>query len=132
MQDILAEQDARANLSVIADELDLAYRRTVPGLERRHLARDAGEDLQDDAIGWFVAGIMAETVDAQGRRTYVAVAAAHTADLSDVELARRNAALMQRLTNTPCRAAVACARRRDRLRDLVDAGDVAWHQLKVR
>ena len=132
VQDLFAARDARANLALIADELDLDYRRTVPGLERRHLARDAGADLQDDAIGWFVAGIMAEAVDGQGRRTYVAVAAAHTADLPDVELARRNAGLMQRFTNTPCRAVVACARWRDRVRDLVDAGDIAWHQLKDR
>lgn len=33
VQDILAETKARANIAVIADELDLEYRRIVPGLE---------------------------------------------------------------------------------------------------
>ncbi|MCE2515095.1 MAG: hypothetical protein J4F37_08815, partial [Acidobacteria bacterium] len=62
-----AEAKARANIEVIAAELDLEYRRIVPGVELRQAARDNGADLQDDKIKSFVArGIMAEALDPEG------------------------------------------------------------------
>lgn len=48
LEDILAENKARARIAVIADELDLEYQRIVPELELRRFARDNGADLQDD------------------------------------------------------------------------------------
>ena len=128
-----AETKARANIAVIADELDLEYRRIVPGVELRRVARDNGADLRDDKIKSFVASdIMAETVDAEGNTTYLAVEASYTGDLHDANRARSHAALMQRLTNSPCRAVIASARNNDRLLELIDAGEIAWHQLQVR
>ena len=109
-----AETKARADIAVIADELDLEYRRIVPGVELRRLARENGADLRDDEIKSFVASdIIAETMDAQGERTYLAVEASFTGDLHDADRARRHAALMKRL-NKPCRAVVASARNNDR------------------
>ena len=128
-----AETKARANIAVIADELDLEYRRIVPGVELRRVARDAGADLRDDEIKSFVASdIMAEAIDAEGNTTYLAVEASYTGDLHDANRARSHAALMQRLTNQPCRAIIASARNNDRLLKLIDSGEVAWHQLQVR
>ena len=128
-----AETKARANIAVIADELDLEYRRIVPGVELRRVARDNGADLRDDEIKSFVASdIMAEAVDAEGNTTYLAVEASYTGDLHDADRARSHAALMQRFTNRPCRAVIASARNNDRLVELVDSGEVAWHHLQVR
>ena len=128
-----AETKARADIAVIADELDLEYRRIVPGVELRRVARDNGADLRDDEIKSFVASdIMAEAIDAEGNTTYLAVEASYTGDLHDADRARSHAALMQRLTNRPCRAVIASARNNDRLVDLIDRGEVAWHQLQVR
>ena len=128
-----AETKARANIAVIADELDLEYRRIVPGVELRRVARDNGADLRDDKIKSFVASdIMAEAIDAEGNTTYLAVEASYTGDLHDADRARSHAALMQRLTNRPCRAVIASARNNDRLVELIDSGEVAWHQLQVR
>ena len=128
-----AETKARANIAVIADELDLEYRRIVPGVELRRVARDNGADLRDDEIKSFVASdIMAEAMDAEGNTTYLAVEASYTGDLHDADRARSHAALMQRLTNKPCRAVIASARNNDRLVELIDRGEVAWHQLQVR
>ena len=74
-----AETKARANIAVIADELDLEYRRIVPGVELRRVARDNGADLRDDEIKSFVASdIMAEAIDAEGNTTYLAVEASYT------------------------------------------------------
>ena len=65
-----AETKALANIAVIADELDLEYRRIVPGVELRRVARDNGADLRDDEIKSFVASdIMAEAIDAEGNTT---------------------------------------------------------------
>ena len=65
-----AETKARASIAVIADELDLEYRRIVPELELRRVARDNGADLRDDRIKSFVASdIIAEAVDAEGNTT---------------------------------------------------------------
>ena len=128
-----AETKARANIAVIADELDLEYRRIVPGVELRRVARENGADLRDDKIKSFVASdIMAEAIDAEGNTTYLAVEASCTGDLHDADRARSHAALMQHLTNTPCRAVIASTRNNDRLVELIDSGEVAWHQLKVR
>ena len=128
-----AETKARASIAVIADELDLEYQRIVPGVELRRVARDNGADLRDDEIKSFVASdIMAEAMDAEGKTTYLAVEASYTGDLHDANRARSHAALMQRLTNKPCRPVIASARNNDRLRELIDSGEVAWHQLQVR
>lgn len=128
-----AVMKARDNIEVIADELNLEHRRIVPGLELRRLARENGADLRDDEIKSFVASdIIAETLDGQGERTYLAVAASVTGDLHDADRARRHAALMQRFTNTPCRAVIASARNNDRLLGLIERGEVVWHQLTIR
>ncbi len=128
-----AETKARANIAVIADELNLEYRRIVPGVELRHVARENGAGLRDDEIKSFVASdIVAETIDAEGNTTYLAVEASFTGDLHDADRARRHAALMQRFTNKPCRAVIASARNNDRLLELIDSGEVAWHQLQIR
>ncbi len=128
-----AETKARASIAVIADELGLEYRRIVPEVELRRVARENGADLRDDKIKSFVASdIMAEAIDAEGNTIYLAVEASYTGDLHDADRARSHAALMQRLTNRPCRAVVASARNNDRLVELIDSGEVAWHQVKVR
>ena len=128
-----AETKARASIAVIADDLGLEYRRIVPELELRRVARDNGADLRDDTIKSFVASdIMAEAVDAEGNTTYLAVEASYSGDLHDGNRARSHAALMQRLTTKPCRAVVASARNNDRLLELIDSGEVAWYQLKIR
>ncbi len=128
-----AETKARADIAVIADELELEYRRIVPRVELRRVARDNGADLQDDEIKSFVASdIMAEATDAEGNSTYLAIEASYTGDLHDADRARSHAALMQRLTNRPCRAVIASARNNDRLHKAIDSGEVAWHQLQVR
>ena len=128
-----AETKARDDIAVIADELDLEYRRIVPRLELRRVARDNGADLRDDKIKSFIASdIMAEATDADGNTTYLAVEASFTGDLHDADRARSHAALMQRLTNRPCRAVIASTRNNDRLREVIDSGEVAWYQLQVR
>ena len=128
-----AEANARAKIALIADELDLEHRRIVPEVELRHMARDGGADLQDDAIRSFVTSdIIAETTDGDGKTTYLAVETSYTGDLRDADRARSHAALMQRLTGRPCRAVIASTHKNAGLTKLIERGEIAWHELRIR
>jgi hypothetical protein len=128
-----AEANARAKIALIADELDLEHRRIVPEVELRHMARDKGADLRDDAIKSFVSSdIIAETTDGEGGTTYLAVETSYTGDLHDADRARSHAALMQRLTGRPCRAVIASTHKNAGLTKLIERGDIAWHELRIR
>ena len=128
-----AEAVARGDIEVIADELGVEYRRTLPKIELRRIARDNGADLREDKIKSFLASdIMAEAADAQGNTTYLAVEASYTGDRHDADRARSHAALMERFTNKPCLSIVASTQKDDRLVKLVDSGEVTWHELNVR
>ena len=128
-----AEATARAGIEIIAAELDREHRRIVPRVELWRIARDSGADLRDDDIKSFVASdIMAEAVDADGSTTYLAVEASYTGDLHDARRARNHAALMQRLTNKPCRGVIASRQNNARLVELIDRGEIAWHHMLIR
>lgn len=128
-----AEANARARIALIADELDLEHRRIVPEVELRHMARDSGADLQDDAIKSFLSSdIIAETTDGDGKTTYLAVEASYTGDLHDADRARSHAALIQRFTGRPCRAVIASTHKNAGLAKLIDRGEMPWHQLKFQ
>lgn len=128
-----AEARARADIEIIAAELDLEHRRIVPRIELWRIAKNKGADLRDDDIKSFLASdIMGEAVGADGKTTYLAVEASFTGDLHDARRARSHAALMQRLTNKPCRAVVASKQNNARLVELINSGEIAWHHLNVR
>ena len=128
-----AEATARAEIALIADDLDLTHRRIMPKLELKHMARDGGADLRDDAIKSFVTSdIIAETTDAEGETTYLAVETSYTGDLHDADRARSHAALMQRLTGRPCRAVIASSHKNAGLAKLIERGEIAWHELRIR
>ena len=128
-----AEANARAEIALIADDLDLTHRRIVPKLELKHMARDGGANLQDDAIKSFLSSdIIAETTDGDGETTYLAVEASYTGDLHDADRARSHAALIQRLTGRPCRAVIASTHKNAGLAKLIDRGEMPWHQLKFQ
>ena len=128
-----AEANARAEIALIADDMNLEHRRIVPALELRHMARDGGADLRDDAIKSFVSSdIIAETTDGEGETTYLAVEISYTGDLHDADRARSHAALMQRLTGKPCRAVIASSHKNAGLAKPIERGEIAWHELRIR
>lgn len=128
-----AEASARAEIALIADDLDLTHRRIVPKLELKHMARDGRADLQDDTIKSFLSSdIIAETTDGDGETTYLAGEASYTGDLHDADRARSHAALIQRLTGRPCRAVIASTHKNAGLAKLIDRGEMPWHQLKFQ
>ena len=128
-----AEAKARADIAVIADDLDLEYQRIVPVVELRRVLRKHGINPRADESKSFVASdIIAEATDAEGNTTFLAVEASYTGDLHDADRARSHAALMERLTNRPCRPVIASVRNNDRLIELIESGKVAWYKLAIR
>ena len=128
-----AEANAQARIALIADELDLEHQRIVPAVELRHMARDGGADLQHDAIKSFVnSDIIAETKDGRGKTTYLAVETSFTGDLHDADRAQNHAAVVQRLTGRPCRAVMASSQKNAGLTKLIERGEIAWHELRIR
>ena len=133
LDDLFALRAVREDIALIADELDLEHRRVVTHLERRRLARAAGADLQSREAQAFISnGVVAEAVDAQGVTVYLAVEAAGAADIRDAAWAERHAALMTLCTGKPCRGVVASRRTSDQLARMIEAGEIAWHQMKDR
>ena len=76
--------------------------------------------------------IIAETTDGEGETTYLAVETSFTGDLHDADRARSHATLVQRLTGKPCRAIIASSQKNTGLTKLIDRGEIAWHELRIR
>ena len=55
-----------------------------------------------------------------------------TADRRDSDRAERNARYLAQHMNLPAHAAVASVRNDRELQDLIDAGNIHWHQLAER
>ncbi len=70
-----------------------------------------------------------QALDQNGATHYVAVEASYTADERDTRRALRNAGFLARFTSMPSHAVVAAQRIDERIRPVIDAGDVHWRQL---
>ena len=73
-----------------------------------------------------------EATDKNGDERYIAVEASYTVDERDTRRAMRNAAFLTRLTDAPARAAVIGSDMDDRVRPLIESGEVYWHQLTAK
>ena len=79
-----------------------------------------------------LADMLIEAADADGETRYIAVEVSFTVDERDTGRAMRNAAYLAELTGKPVRAAVVGANVDDRVRALVQSGEVYWHQFSDR
>ena len=117
----------------IADDLGLEYVRTVPRAELVAVARQlAGTDITiSDRRSFRDADLIIEATD-DATTVYVAVEISYTADRRDSDRAERNARYLAQHMNLPAHAAVASVRNDRELQDLIDAGNIHWHQLAER
>ena len=79
-----------------------------------------------------LADMLIEAADADGETRYIAVEVSFTVDGRDTGRALRNAEYLAKLTGKPVRAAVVGANVDDRVRALVESGEVYWHQFSDR
>ena len=117
----------------IADDLNLEYVRTLSRVELVTISRALTDSdiTTDDQRSFRDADLIIEA--ANGTETvYVAVEISDTADRRDSDRAERNARYLAQHMNLPALAAVASVRNDRELQDLIDAGNIHWHQLAER
>ena len=129
-----------------AHALDAAIRRSLTmalrmGLHRERVLKDEdllamakaanAPDISAGDIESFInADLVMETTDADGQTVYVAVEVSFTANRRDTRRAIRNAEFITRFTGAPARPAVASARNDPEIADVIDAGQVYWHEIR--
>ena len=104
----------------------------VRALSSEDLRRMAGNTLPRDLGRSFRnADMVIEATDGTDTR-YIAMEVSFTADLRDCNRAVRNAGLITRFTGKPAQAAVASVRNDREAAEVMESGDVYWHQLEDR
>ena len=125
-----ARNVAERRVGLIARFLGLRDRRVLGGADLFDLARNAGAAMHSSEIQSYVeADLVFEAEDDGGGIQYVAVEVSYTANGRDTARAMRNAALITRFTERPCRPVVASLRIDDRIADAIEAGRVSWFRL---
>ena len=125
-----ARNVAERRVGLIARSLGLRDRRLLGGADLFDLARNAGAAMHSNEIQSYVeADLVFEAEDDRGGIQYVAVEVSWTANGRDTSRAMRNAALVARFTERPCRSVVASLRIDDRIADAIAAGRVSWYRL---
>ena len=116
---------------LIARKSGLDFIRILPDEEIRELDRssDTAGIPTGDLQSFRQADLILEGKDIAGRRCFLAVEVSFTAGRKDTTWALRNAALLTRFTGRQAYAAVAGLHYHDRIRDHIESGEVAWHQL---
>ena len=125
-----ARNMAERRVGLIARSLGLRDRRLLSGADLFDLAREAGAPMHSNEIQSYVeADLVFEAEDDRGGIQYVAAEVSYTAHGRDTSRAMRNAALITRFTERPCRPVVASLRIDDRIADAIEAGRVIWYRL---
>ena len=136
-----ARNAAMNEADLIAEELGLSLVGILDQAELRSLARSADtagiskHDLRSFRAADLVlrvadpAAAHPAAADPAGTERYVAVEVSYTANGRDTERARRNARFLTRFTGCRASAVVAALRLDERIRPIVESGEVAWYQL---
>ena len=126
-----ARNAAVREADLIAEESGLAFIRTLSDAEIRDLVQssDTAGISVNDLRSFRLADLILEAHDSSGESCYLAAEISFTANGRDTARAIRNAGLLARFTGRPAYSAVAGLRHDDRIRDRIEAGQVAWHQL---
>lgn len=136
-----ARNAAMNEADLIAEELGLSLVGILDQAELRSLARSADTDgiSKHDLRSFRAADLVLRVADPAaadpaaadpaGTERYVAVEVSYTANGRDTERARRNARFLTRFTGCRASAVVAALRLDERIRPIVESGEVAWYQL---
>ena len=125
-----ARNAAERQAGLIAEDLGLEYVRTLTFDDIRNLVRshDTTDIPVNDLRSFRLADLVVEAAQ-EGDACYVAVEISFTANGRDTKRALRNAGFLTRFTGRRAYAVVASVQVDDRIRDILDDGDVSWHRL---
>ena len=125
-----ARNAAERQAGLIAEDLGLEYVRTLTFDDIRNLVRshDTTDIPVNDLRSFRLADLVVEAAQ-EGDACYVAVEISFTANGRDTKRALRNAGFLTRFTGRRAYAVVASVQVDDRIREILDDGDVSWHRL---
>ena len=116
---------------LIAEDMGFALVRTLTSEQIRTLSQSVSTaDIPaGDLRSFRRADLIMEVTDGEGETCYVAVEISFTANGRDTTRAVRNAGFLSKFTGKRSLAAVAGLRRDDRIDEIIESGEVFWHQL---
>lgn len=125
-----ARNAAERQAVLIAEDLGFEYVRTLTIVDVRDLVRSHDTaDIPVNALRSFrLADLIVEATDA-GESCYVAAEISFTANGRDTKRALRNAGFLTRFTGRRAYAVIASVQVDDRIRGILDDGDVSWYRL---
>ena len=126
-----ARDVALREADVIAEDMGLTLVRVLSRDDLRALTPSQGvADVPASHLRSFrLADLVMEVANPDGETSFVAVEISFTVNGRDTERAVRNAGFLSRFTGRPARAAVAGARRDERIRDRLESEGVFWYEL---
>ncbi len=118
----------------IAHDMGFTIIRTLTSDDLLAMVRnnDTADLADGDLRSFRLADLVVEASDQKAAIHLIAVEISYTADERDSNRALRNARLLTRFTGHPAHAAVASIRNDDRIREVVESGQVYWHRLEDR
>ena len=134
LKDVGAATIADKQAMAIAEDLGLEYEKQLTQIEVRDLVRnqDTADIAPGDLRSFRAADMIIEATDAAGQLHYIAVEVSFTADQRDIDRPIRNAGYLTRFTGKPAHAVVASVRTDRRIDDIINSGQIHWHQLRER
>ena len=117
---------------LIADNMGLRNARLLSSEEIWDIAQDlrrSGALSRSEFESFSEPDMFVEAVDSQDEQCYIAVEVSFTANGRDSSRAIRNARFLTQHTGRPAHAAVASLERDSEIQDLIDSGDLHWHQM---
>ncbi len=116
---------------LIAEDMGFTLVRTLTSEQIRTLSQSVSTaDIPaGDLRSFRRADLIMEVTDGEGETCYVAVEISFTANGRDTTRAVRNAGFLTAFTGKRSVAAVAGLRRDDRIDEIIESGEVFWHQL---
>lgn len=136
--DLVYLKAGHARNVAIADAYNIAQemgRRYVSIIDRPELGSlvdtiDTSDLTTEDLRSFLRAGLIIRAEDAHEQACYIAVEISFTVNGRDTSRAIRNAGLLHRFTGGPAFPAVAGVHLDERVRHLVDSGEVFFYQLE--
>ena len=134
LKDVGAVTIAGKQAMSIPEDLGLEYEKQLTQHEVRDLIRnhDTADIAPGDLRSFRTADMIIGATDAVGELHYIAVEVSFTADQRDIDRPIRNAGYLTRFTGKPAHAVVASVRTDRRIDDIINSGQIHWHQLRER
>ena len=127
---IYARNLADLEAADIAENMGYEFAQVISREELRSMSRQIRDDYSANRLLSFRRADLVIIADSGPEKTCIAVEVSFTADTRDTGRAISNAEILTRVTGLSARAAVAGVRYTREVQDLIEQGQIYWHDLK--